>query len=360
MSLALALGRRGFGRTWPNPSVGCVIVRDGQIVGRGRTGDGGRPHAEIVALKQAGTHAEGATAYVTLEPCSHFGKTPPCSQALIKAGIDRVVGAMDDRDPRVNGQGFEMLRKAGVKVVTGIAREEAEEDHRGFFNRLLKNRPFVTLKMATSFDGRIATASGKSQWITAPPARRVVHAFRARHDAVMIGGRTARKDNPMLNVRDLGIDHKTVRVIVSRKLDMPENSALAESIKELPLWLCHGPDAPEERLQRWVALGAKLIPCRLKAQMIDLVHAMQGLAEHGLTRVFCEGGGTLAASLIGAHCVDELIGFNAGLLIGAEGQPSIGTLGIENLSEAPNFKLKSVQKIGPDIMHVWQSQTHFI
>ena len=357
MSIALALGRRGFGRTWPNPSVGCVIVCDGQIVGRGRTGDGGRPHAEILALKQAGAFAKGATAYVTLEPCSHFGQTPPCSRALIEAGIDRVVGAMDDKDPRVNGQGFEMLRNAGVEVVTGVAREEAEEDHWGFFNRIMKNRPLITLKMATSFDGRIATASGHSQWITAPPARRFVHAFRARNDAVMIGGGTARKDNPTLNVRDLGIDHKTVRIIVSRKLDLPAASALAESIREFPLWLCHGPDASEERLQLWGALGAKLIPCRLKAQMIDVAHMMQGLAEQGLTRVFCEGGCALAASLIDAHCVDELIGFNAGLLIGAEGQPSIGALGTENLYEAPRLTLKSVQKVGPDIMHVWRKQT---
>ncbi len=355
--MALALGRRGFGRTWPNPSVGCVIVRDGQIVGRGRTGDGGRPHAEVLAIKQAGARAKKATAYVTLEPCSHFGQTPPCSQTLIESGIDRVVGAMDDKDPRVNGQGFEMLRKAGVEVVTGVAQEEAEEDHWGFFNRIMINRPFVTLKMATSFDGRIATASGHSQWITAPPARRFVHACRARHDAVMIGGETARKDNPTLNVRDLGIDHKTVRIIVSRKLDLPATSAMVESIKKFPLWLCHGPDAPGERLQLWSALGANLIPCRLKAQMIDVAHMMQGLAERGLTRVFCEGGCALATSLIHAHCFDELIGFNAGLLIGAEGQPSIGALGIENLDEAPRLTLKSVQKIGPDIMHVWRKQT---
>ena len=356
MSIALALGRRGLGRTWPNPSVGCVIVRDGQIVGKGCTGDGGRPHAEVLALRQAGSHAKGATAYVTLEPCSHFGQTPPCSQALIDPGIYRVVGAMNDKDPRVNGQGYEMLRNAGVEVATGVAREEAEEDHRGFFKRIMKKSPHITLKMATSFDGRIATASGQSQWITAPPARRFVHALRAQHDAVMVGGGTVRNDNPTLSVRGLGIDHKTVRIIASRKLDLPKESALAESITEFPLWLCHGPDAPEERIQFWDTLGAKLIPCRLKAQMIDVAHMLQGLADQGLTRVFCEGGGALAASLIDAQCVDELIGFNAGLTIGAEGQPSIAALGVENLLEASRFKLKTVQKIGPDIMHVWKNQ----
>ncbi len=356
MSIALALGRRGLGRTWPNPSVGCVIVRDGQIVGTGCTGDGGRPHAEIVALRKAGSHAKGATAYVTLEPCSHLGQTPPCSQALIDAGIYRVVGAMNDKDPRVNGQGFEMLRNAGVEVATGVAREEAEEDHRGFFKRIMKKRPHITLKMATSFDGRIATVSGHSQWITAPPARRFVHALRARHDAVMVGAGTVRNDNPMLTVRGLGIDHKTVRVIASCKLDLPKESALAESATEFPLWLCHGPDATEKRIQFWDALGAKLIPCRLKSQMIDVAHMLQGLADQGLTRVFCEGGGALAASLIDARCVDELIGFNAGLTIGAEGQPSIAALGVENLLEASRFTLKTVQKIGPDIMHVWKNQ----
>ena len=356
MSMAVALGRRGLGRTWPNPSVGCVIVRDGQIVGRGRTGDGGSPHAEVLALQEAGSFAKGATAYVTLEPCSHYGQTPPCSQALIEAGIARVVGAIDDKDPRVNGKGFQILRNSGVEVVTGVAIEEVEEDHSGFFNRIMKNRPFITLKMATSFDGRIGTASGDSKWITAAPARRFVHALRARHDAVIVGGGTARKDDPMLNVRGLGIDCKTVRVILSRKLDLPSESALSQSIKDFPLWLCHGPEAPEERIHLWDKLGAKLISCRLKAQMIDVEHVMQSLAEKGLTRVFCEGGGTLAASLIDAQCVDELIGFNAGLLVGAEGQPSIAALGIENLSEAPRFVLKTVQKIGPDIMHVWKSQ----
>ena len=356
MTIALNLGRRGLGRTWPNPSVGCVIVRDGQIVGIGCTGDGGRPHAEVLALRQAGSCAKGATAYVTLEPCSHFGQTPPCSQALIEAGIYRVVGATNDKDPRVNGQGFEMLRNAGIEVATGVACEEAEEDHRGFFKRIMKKGPYITLKMATSFDGRIATASGQSQWITAPPARRFVHALRARHDAVMVGSGTVRNDNPMLNVRGLGIDHKTVRVIVSRKLDLPKESALAESITEYPLWLCHGPDAPEERIQFWDALGAKLIPCRLEAQMIDVAQMLQGLADQGLTRVFCEGGGALAASLIDAQCVDELIGFNAGLVIGAEGQPSIAALGIENLFEASRFTLKTIQKIGPDVMHVWKNK----
>ena len=211
MRLALALGRRGQGRCWPNPAVGCVIVREGRIVGRGWTAPGGRPHAETVALAQAGAAARGATAYVSLEPCAHHGATPPCATALIEAGVARVVAPLEDSDPRVSGRGFAMLRMAGVQVVTGLLAEQAALDHAGFFLRTRAARPWVTLKLAMSFDGRIATARGMSRWITGPQARRVVHGARARHDAVMIGAGTARADDPMLSVRDLGIAHQPSR-----------------------------------------------------------------------------------------------------------------------------------------------------
>ncbi len=215
MALALALGRRGQGNCWPNPAVGCVIVRDGRIVGRGWTQPGGRPHAEVEALAQAGALARGATAYVTLEPCSHHGKTPPCAEALIAAGVARVVAAIEDSDTRVAGQGFALLRAAGVEVTTGVLEDEAALDHAGFFMKTEQGRPFVTLKLASSLDGRIATATGQSKWITGPEARREVHAMRARHDAVMVGAGTARADDPSLTVRDLGIDHQPARVVVS-------------------------------------------------------------------------------------------------------------------------------------------------
>ncbi|MFA5581617.1 MAG: bifunctional diaminohydroxyphosphoribosylaminopyrimidine deaminase/5-amino-6-(5-phosphoribosylamino)uracil reductase RibD, partial [Paracoccaceae bacterium] len=188
MAHALALGRRGLGNVWPNPAVGCVIVAGGRIVGRGFTRPGGRPHAEVVALAQAGPAARGATAYVTLEPCAHHGVTPPCSDALIAAGVARVVVALGDPDPRVNGGGIARLRAAGVAVTTCVGAVEARHDQRGFLSRITRGRPMVTLKLATSLDGRIATAGGESRWITAPPARRMVHAMRARHDAVMVGG----------------------------------------------------------------------------------------------------------------------------------------------------------------------------
>jgi len=354
MGLALSLGRRGQGRTWPNPAVGCVIVNQGRVVGRGWTQPGGRPHAEPMALAQAGAAARGATAYVSLEPCSHHGKTPPCAQALIDAGIARVVAAIEDSDPRVSGQGFEMLRAAGIEVTTGIRTEEAGFDHEGFFLRTEQGRPFVTLKLASSFDGRIATGSGQSQWITGPEARRMVHAMRARHDAVMVGAGTARADDPSLTVRDLGIDHQPARVVVSRHLDLPLMSQLARSAKDIPLYLCHGTGADTERLRAWEGLGAQLLSCNAPGTQLDPHDVLEQLGSAGLTRVFCEGGGALAATLLAHDLVDELIGFSAGVAIGAEGLPSIGALGIGQLAEAPRFDLIETRPIGADTLHRWR------
>ncbi|MEM9585629.1 MAG: bifunctional diaminohydroxyphosphoribosylaminopyrimidine deaminase/5-amino-6-(5-phosphoribosylamino)uracil reductase RibD, partial [Pseudomonadota bacterium] len=234
MALALSLGRRGLGRTWPNPAVGCVIVKGGRILGRGWTQPGGRPHAETEALAQAGSSARGADVYVSLEPCAHHGKTPPCAQALIDAGVVRVVIATQDPDPRVSGQGSEMLRAAGIGVDIGVMEDEALADNAGFFSRIELDRPFVTLKLASSFDGRIATATGESQWITGADTRRYVHGLRARHDAIMVGGGTARKDDPSLTVRGLGTAWQPARIVVSRRLDLPLMSTLARTAKETP------------------------------------------------------------------------------------------------------------------------------
>ena len=354
MSLALSLGRRGQGRCWPNPAVGCVIVSEGRIVGRGWTAPGGRPHAETQALAAAGPAARGATAYVTLEPCSHHGKTPPCADALISAGVARVVAAVEDRDARVAGQGFEKLRAAGVEVETGICALEAAEDHAGFFQRTETGRPWVTLKLASSFDGRIATASGHSQWITGPEARRVVHAMRARHDAVMVGGGTARADDPSLTVRDLGVSTQPVRVAISRRLDLPLVGQLARTARDVPLWLCHGHDADAERCRAWEGVGARLIACDVAGAQLDPHQVLQALGTAGLTRVFCEGGGALAASLLTADLVDELVGFTAGFAIGAEGLPAIGALGLSQLKEAARFRLVETRPVGADILHRWR------
>ena len=347
MGMALSLGRRGLGRVWPNPNVGCVVVRDGRVIGRGWTADGGRPHAETQAL--AGIDARGATAYVTLEPCSHHGKTPPCADALHAAGIARVVVATGDPDPRVAGQGFERLRANGIEVVVGIREAEARADMVGFLTRQTQSRPFVTLKLANSFDGRIATATGESKWITGPDARRSVHAMRARHDAVLVGAGTVRADDPTLTVREMGVTRQPVRVVASRKLDI-DGGALVASQDVAPLWVCHGPDADVER---FVSQGAVSVGCAVQGQQVDPKDMMQRLAERGLTRVFCEGGGSLAASLLAADLVDEVVGFTAGVVLGAEGTPGVGAMGLGRLADAPRFKLIESTQVGVDLMHRW-------
>ncbi|MEM8579516.1 MAG: bifunctional diaminohydroxyphosphoribosylaminopyrimidine deaminase/5-amino-6-(5-phosphoribosylamino)uracil reductase RibD [Pseudomonadota bacterium] len=353
MALALSLGRRGQGRTAPNPAVGCVIVQAGRIVGRGWTQPGGRPHAEAVALAQAGDRAAGATAYVTLEPCAHYGQTPPCAEALIAARVARVVVAAGDPDPRVAGRGIEMLRAAGITVDTGLMEAEAKADLSGFLGRITDRRPQVTLKLAASFDGRIATGSGQSQWITGPQARRAVHAMRARHDAVMVGGGTARADDPSLTVRDLGVAHQPARVVVSRRLDLPLMGHLARTARDVPVILCHGADADATLRRTWADLGATLLPCRTAGAQLDPVDVLTQLAAHGLGTIFCEGGSALAATLIEADLVDRLVFFSAGLAIGAEGLPSVGALGLGQLAEARRFSLSSVRPVGRDILHEW-------
>ena len=353
MALALSLGRRTQGQTSPNPAVGCVIVLDGRIVGRGWTAVGGRPHAEVNALAQAGPLAKGATAFVTLEPCAHHGETPPCAQALIDAGVARVVCAVEDTDARVSGRGFEMLRAAGVAVETGLMAEAAYRDLSGFLRVATGGLPHVTLKIASSFDGRIATGSGQSQWITGPDARRMVHAMRHSHDAVMVGGGTARADDPSLTVREMGDVRQPVRVVLSRRLDIPLSGQLAQTAGDVPVWLCHGRDVDPYIADAWRGLGASLIECAPKAGQIDPRDALLKLGQAGLTRVFCEGGSALAASLLTAGLVDDLIGFTAGFSIGAEGLPAIGALGLADLNDARRFKLVRTQAVGADVMHHW-------
>ena len=355
MAHALALAARGLGRVWPNPAVGCVIVQRGRVAGRGWTRPGGRPHAEPVALAAAGEAARGATAYVSLEPCSHHGRTPPCTDALVAAGIARVVVALEDPDPRVSGRGIARLRAAGLDVRTGVLDAEAAALQSGFLTRIREGRPQVTLKLATSFDGRIATATGESRWITGPAARRQVHVLRATHDAVMVGGGTARADDPMLTVRGLGVSHQPVRVVLSRRLDLPEDGAPARTAGEVPVWLCHGPDADPGAVGRWSARGARVFEVPVGAGgQVDAAAALGALGQAGLTRVFCEGGGTLAASLLSARTVDELVGFTAGLALGAEGQPALGALGLDRLADAPRFRLVETRALGGDVLHRWR------
>ena len=353
MAHALGLARRGLGRVWPNPAVGCVIVAGGRVVGRGTTGPGGRPHAETVALAMAGAAAQGATAYVTLEPCAHHGQTPPCADALVAAGVARVVTATADPDPRVSGRGHAILRAAGIEVAAGVMAAEAQALQKGFLSRVLKGRPMVTLKLAQSLDGRIATAAGESRWITGPAARTRVHAMRAAHDAVMVGAGTARADDPMLTVRGLGVAHQPVRVVAARSLDLDVGGALGRSAREVPLWLVHGPSAPAPDRAEWARAGARLFKVTEKGSRLDPRAILVALGEAGLTRVLVEGGGQFSASLLRAGVVDEIALFTAGLALGGDGWPALGPLGLDELSAAPRFRLTRVDRIGGDTLSLW-------
>lgn len=353
MAHALRLAARGLGNVWPNPAVGCVIVRDGRIVGRGWTQPGGRPHAEVRALQQAGPSAAGATAYVTLEPCAHHGQTPPCAEALIAARVARVVTALTDPDPRVSGRGHALLRAAGIAVTEGVLAAEATRLNAGFLKRVTRGLPFVTLKLAASLDGRTATATGESRWITGPEARRKVHAMRLNHDAVMVGSGTALADDPDLTVRDLGAHRQPVRVVLDRLLRHVPDSRLGRTARETPVWLLHGPAAPPAARSGWEATGATLIEVPEAAGQLDLTAALLALAQRGLTCILSEGGATVAAALIKAGLVDDLALFTGSVLIGGDGHPSLGGLGLELLSLAKRPSLLQVERFGSDSYSHW-------
>lgn len=354
MRLALSLARRGLGNVWPNPAVGCVIIHNDRLVGRGWTQPGGRPHAETMALKQAGAAAKGATAYVTLEPCSHHGQTPPCSDALISAGIERVVCALEDPDSRVAGNGFAALEAAGVSVTTGVLNDAAYAVNQGYLLNRTIERPMVTLKMAGTLDGKIATSSGESRWITGEAARRQVHLLRAQHDAVLIGAGTARADDPMLDIRLEGFAaHAPVRIVADGGLSLPLTSRLARTAQDHPTWICHRNSIDVARAKAWETAGAKLLPISGDGHL-DISVLLHKLSENGITRLLCEGGAALAASLITHGLVDRLIVFTAGRTIGVEGKPMLGTLNVAALADAPRFELLKTQEIGGDIMQVWR------
>jgi diaminohydroxyphosphoribosylaminopyrimidine deaminase/5-amino-6-(5-phosphoribosylamino)uracil reductase len=354
MRAALALAERGLGTTWPNPSVGCVIVRHGRVVGRGRTQPGGRPHAEPEALAMAGTAALGATAYVTLEPCCHWGRSPPCTDALIKAGVARVVIAATDPDPRVNHQGITQLRAAGITVVTGVLEQEARETLAGFLLRIEQGRPLVTLKLATTLDGRIATATGESQWITGPPARRFTHALRGRHDAVMAGIGTVLADDPELTCRIAGFrPTPVVRVIADSHLRTPPNSRLARAAHEAPCWLLARPDADPTRRSALEATGVRVLPVPAGDGGLDIVTASRVLAEAGLTRVMVEGGGRLAAALMRADLVDRIAWFHAPAVMGGDGKPGVHEFGITELARMPRFCHTHSMALGGDTLSLF-------
>jgi diaminohydroxyphosphoribosylaminopyrimidine deaminase / 5-amino-6-(5-phosphoribosylamino)uracil reductase len=356
MRAALALARRGLGTVWPNPAVGCVIADQGRVIGRGWTQPGGRPHGETEALGRAGEAARGATAYVSLEPCCHWGRTPPCTDALIAAGIRRVVVALEDPDPRVAGEGVRRLRSAGLHVDIGLCEAEAAEINAGFFCRLRNGRPLVTLKLATSLDGRIATGRGESQWITGPPARERAHALRAANDAIIVGTGTALADDPQLTCRLPGLAHRSpVRVVVDRRLRIPPTMRMISDARSVPTWVLTLPSADAARRQAFVRAGATVIDVDPGPDGNGSVAAaLAALGERGITRLLVEGGGRLAAAFAGAGLIDRLVWVHAPMLIGGDGTPAIAEFGLEMLSQAPSFERLSTGTVGDDVLTVFR------
>lgn len=356
MNAALALARRGLGETWPNPTVGCVIVRDSVVVGRGRTARGGRPHAETAALARAGDAARGADVYVTLEPCSHHGKTPPCADALIAAGPARVVVALGDPDPRVSGRGIERLSAAGILVEVGLGAEEAEAINRGFLTRVRLGRPMFTLKVATTLDGRIATRTGDSRWITGPEARARAHLARAEHDAIMIGVGTALADDPDLTCRLPGLESRSpVRVVLAGRRLPPVDGRLARSARRTPLWVVVGEGTPIEATDGLRDLGAEIIVVPSDGEgRPDARAAAATLGARGITRVLVEGGGRLAAALSRADLVDRVLWFHAPKWVGGDGLPAIDSLGLDRIADAPLRRRVFLADVGADVMEVYE------
>lgn len=351
MRAALGLARRGLGLTAPNPSVGCVVVRDGRVVGRGLTAPGGRPHAETRALAMAGGAARGATAYVTLEPCAHHGRTPPCAEALVAAGVARVVVAARDPDPRVDGAGIARLRAAGVAVEEGLLGAEAAAVNEGFLRTITDNRPLITLKLASTLDGRIATRTGESRWITGEAARRAAHLLRYRHDAVMVGVGTVAADDPELTCRLPGLEAPAkVRIIVDPHLRTPLTARLVATADEIPTWFLTRNDADPARRRALEEAGVVVLGVAGTDAGLDLPGAMQALAEKGLTRVLVEGGARLAAELLRAGFVDRLAWFHAPTVMGGDGVPAASAFGTELLAAMPRFTRERTAPMGGDML----------
>jgi diaminohydroxyphosphoribosylaminopyrimidine deaminase/5-amino-6-(5-phosphoribosylamino)uracil reductase len=356
MGVALSLAARGLGRTWPNPSVGCVLVSpEGRVVGRGWTQPGGRPHAEREALDRAGPLARGATAHVTLEPCSHHGKTPPCADALVNAGVARVVVALTDPDPRVSGRGLERLRAAGLAVTVGVREAEARALTLGFLLNREQGRPLVTLKVATSLDGRIATVSGHSQWITGPEARARGHLLRASHDAIAIGIGTALADDPTLTCRLPGMgDRSPVRVVFDSHLRLPLDGALVGSAGQVPLWVVTVPDADPARRAALEGRGVEVLAVD-GAGRPGIPAALTALAGRGITRLLVEGGGDLAGAFLAAGLVDRLSWFRAPLVIGGDGKAVISAFGVDRLADSAQFSALDRFRAGVDLVELLEA-----
>jgi diaminohydroxyphosphoribosylaminopyrimidine deaminase/5-amino-6-(5-phosphoribosylamino)uracil reductase len=342
MEEAIALAEAALGFTSPNPAVGCVIVAGDKIIARGATATGGRPHAEAVALAKAGTRARGATAYVSLEPCAHFGQTPPCANALVEAGIKRVVIGCGDPFPKVRGKGIAILKKAGIEVTLGVEEDECRRINEGFFTRVAKGRPMVTLKLAMTLDGRIATASGDSQWISGEESRALVHRWRRYSDAVMVGAGTIVADNPRLTCRDEG-GRDPYRVILDAKLRCDPRARVFTERSTVSTILVTTPANYKKSHERYGSDKTEVLAMKLDGSEIDLAPLLHEFGQRGWNRIMLEGGAHLAASALRQKVVDRLAIFIAPKLLGS-GLCAIEGLGI----------LKMKDSIGLDDLEVWQ------
>ena len=352
---ALALARRGLGTVWPNPAVGCVIVDGSTVAGRGWTRRGGRPHAETEALRRAGPKAKGATAYVTLEPCDHHAKTPPCTEALIAAGLARVVIATVDPDPRVCGRGAARLQAAGISVDAGVLEEEAKDINAGYFLKAGEGRPLITLKSATTLDGRIATRTGESRWITGQAARDLVHGMRADHDAILTSVGTVLADDPRLTCRLPGMeDRSPLRIVADSHLQIPLISNLVQTARAIPTWLVTVRGGDRHRIKALRECGVTVIESEPGADVHPEPRRMaEEFGRRGLTRVLVEGGGHLAAALLRAGLVDRLAWFRNPRVIGGGGIPAAVDFGVQSLAEAPAFIRSGLTRVGPDVLETY-------
>lgn len=346
MRRALALAAGGWGRVAPNPLVGAVVVReDGEVVGEGFHAEHGGPHAEVAALRRAGEAARGATLYVTLEPCAHHGKTPPCTDAILAAGVRRVVFAAFDPNPRAAGGG-EVLRRAGVEVAAGVEAQAALDLDGAFFHAHTRSgRPWVALKLALSLDGRVADRAGRSAWITGEEARAEVHRLRAGFDAVAVGIGTALADDPQLTVREGDPPRRPpARVVFDRRLRLPPEGYLARTARELPVLAVAAPDAPAERRRALEGLGVRVVPAS------TLEEGLRALRERGIGSIFCEGGALLAGALLEAEAVDRLHLFYAPLFLGAEGASPFAALSSPAIEAARRWRRLATEAFGPDTL----------
>jgi diaminohydroxyphosphoribosylaminopyrimidine deaminase/5-amino-6-(5-phosphoribosylamino)uracil reductase len=348
MRLALQEAERGLGRTSPNPVVGAVVVKAGRVVGKGHHARAGGPHAEIAALKKAGKIAKGATLYTTLEPCDHYGRTPPCSEAILAAGVTRVVCGSADPNPLVNGRGIARLRRARVKVETGVLRAEADRLNRPFFKLVEKGMPWVTLKAAITLDGKLATDSGESKWISGEASREDVHRLRDRVDAVVVGAQTARRDDPLLTTRlPKGKGHNALRVVVDSGLTLPADRKLFDS-GEAKTVVATTLAADDARALTLANRGVEVWTLPRSSEGVDLAALLRRLGEQGALHVLVEGGATLFASLLRAGLADELVLYVAPKILGA-GKPWVAELGITEMERALRASAPQVERFGDDL-----------